>query len=54
MQNIDKEKASLIVTDHILKFHNIDRRKEYRKKWFENYNKETKISRERMNVIGIK
>ena len=33
-KKVNSEVASLIVEDHILKFHNIDRRREYRKKWF--------------------
>ena len=54
MAKIDMEVANLIIEDHILKFHNIDRRKEYRKKWFDKYDESTKINRERMLSINIK
>lgn len=36
--------ASLIVEDHILKFHNIDRREFYRDKWIEKYGPDAKLT----------
>ena len=39
--------ASLIVDDHILKFHNIDRRSDYRRVWFDKYGDGAKITEER-------
>jgi hypothetical protein len=36
--------ASLIVDEHILKFHNVDRRKFYRDKWFEKYGKKAQLT----------
>jgi hypothetical protein len=45
IKNVDGN-ASLIVEDHILKFHNIDRRREYRDKWELKYGIE-KITDER-------
>lgn len=39
--------ASLIVEDHVLKFHNIDRREIYRNKWFKKFGFEKKITDER-------
>lgn len=34
------DKSSIIVSDHILKFHNIDRRREYRRLWSKKYGNE--------------
>lgn len=39
--------ASLVVKEHVLKFHNIDRRREYRNRWFQTYGESTKLSREK-------
>ena len=44
---VDADVASLVVKDHILKFHNVDRRREYRKKWFDRYGQEEKLSLEK-------
>lgn len=44
---VDAGVASLVVEDHILKFHNIDRRREYRKKWFDAYGRDEKLSLEK-------
>lgn len=41
------ENASLMVEDHILKFHNIDRRLYYREKWNRKFGIENKITDER-------
>ncbi len=46
-ENVDLSIASLVVEDHILKFHNIDRRREYRKKWFDAYGREEKLDLEK-------
>lgn len=40
-------KANLIVGDHMLKFHNIDRRRQYRNRWFLKYGEGAKLTRER-------
>ncbi|MEK7673351.1 MAG: hypothetical protein AAB373_05720 [Patescibacteria group bacterium] len=37
------EKSSLIVDEHILKFHNLDRRKLFRNYWFKVYGKDQKV-----------
>lgn len=39
--------SSLIVDDHVLKFHNVDRRREYRGLWVEKYGEGAKLSEER-------
>lgn len=39
--------ASLVIGPNILKFHNIDRRKEYRDKWFAKYNNFEKLTKDR-------
>ncbi len=44
------ENSSLIINENILKFHNLDRRKEYRNKWVEKYG-DLKINDERF--LGI-
>lgn len=54
MIGINMEVASLIVEEHILKFHNVDRRKEYRKKWFDKYGQQVKIDGEKMLSLNIK
>lgn len=36
--------SGLLINEHILKFHNIDRRREYRNKWFKTYGADAKIS----------
>lgn len=46
-------KANLIVSDHMLKFHNIDRRRQYRNRWFLKYGEGAKLSMERFLRIGI-
>ncbi|NIA01937.1 MAG: hypothetical protein GWP15_00990 [Nitrospirae bacterium] len=51
MEVVDMEIASLIVEDHILKFHNVDRRREYRKKWFDKYGVEEKLDLEKF--LGV-
>lgn len=38
MPVVQNEHSSIIVTDHILKFHNNDRREYFRQKWYENVN----------------
>jgi len=44
---VDVNVASLVVEDHILKFHNVDRRREYRKKWFDKYGVKEKLDLEK-------
>ncbi len=47
------ENASLIVEENILKFHNVDRRREYRNQWFRTYGEDAKLRKEaflRLNV----
>lgn len=39
--------ASLIVEDHMLKFHNVDRRQFYRDKWFSKYDSDVKLTEKR-------
>jgi hypothetical protein len=39
--------ANLVIDDHILKFHNIDRRAEYRDRWFNKYGRSAKITDEK-------
>ena len=46
-ENVDLSIARLVVEDHILKFHNVDRRREYRKKWFDKYGREEKLDLEK-------
>ncbi|MDA1060915.1 MAG: hypothetical protein O3B47_03935 [bacterium] len=43
--------ANLIVEEHILKFHNIDRRREYRSLWFDRYGEAAKLSREKFSKL---
>lgn len=45
--NDASENASLVIDDHILKFHNIDRRRKYRNMWFVNYGKSEKIENDK-------
>ena len=48
-----KEKGgdSLIIEDHILKFHNVDRRAKYRDKWNDKYGKKEKITNEKFLLL---
>lgn len=39
--------ASLVIGEHILKFHNIDRRREYRNNWFVKYGENVKLNNEK-------
>ncbi|MEK7085592.1 MAG: hypothetical protein AAB953_01080 [Patescibacteria group bacterium] len=41
-KTVGKE-ADWIINDHILKFHNIDRRKQYRDRWLEKYGENAKL-----------
>ncbi|MBI2634689.1 hypothetical protein HYW82_03420 [Candidatus Peregrinibacteria bacterium] len=50
-RGIAGNEASLVITDHMLKFHNIDRRRQYRNEWFKRYG-EAKISREKFLKIS--
>lgn len=45
--------ASLIVDEHMLKFHNIDRRREYRSAWIKEYGEESKLNREKFLAMKI-
>jgi hypothetical protein len=54
MIGINLEVASLVVEEHILKFHNVDRRKEYRKKWFDKYGKGEFLDRDKLVSLNIK
>ncbi len=54
MVGVNMDVASLVVEEHILKFHNVDRRKEYRKKWFDKYDQQVKIDGEKMLSLNIK
>lgn len=45
------DKASLLVAEHVLKFHNVDRRREYRGLWLEKYGEDVKLSREKFLTI---
>lgn len=42
--------ASLIISEHILKFHNVDRRRKYRRVWFDTYGKE-KLSDQKFRAM---
>lgn len=44
---IAQDSASLLVNDHVLKFHNIDRRTEYRNRWIKTYGNDAKLTGER-------
>ncbi len=44
---IAQESASLLINDHVLKFHNIDRRTEYRNRWIKTYGNDAKLTGER-------
>lgn len=46
--------ASLIVEDHILKFHNVDRRREYRNLWFERYGNEQKLDKDKFLNLPVR
>lgn len=39
--------ASIVVSDHILKFHNVDKRSSYREKWINKYGVSAKLTKER-------
>ena len=39
------ESSSLIVEEHILKFHNVDRRREYRRLWIQRHGENAKLKR---------
>lgn len=39
--------ASLVISENMLKFHNVDRRREYRNRWFNKYGERTLLNRER-------
>lgn len=41
------ENAHLLVEEHILKFHNVDRRREYNLKWVGRYGKEAKLEEDK-------
>lgn len=41
------ERASLLVEEHVLKFHNVDRRKFYRDKWLDKYGESAKLTSDR-------
>ncbi|OGJ43178.1 hypothetical protein A3I58_00775 [Candidatus Peregrinibacteria bacterium RIFCSPLOWO2_02_FULL_39_10] len=45
------EQSSLLVNDHVLKFHNIDRRTEYKNKWIKTYGNDAKLTGERFFKI---
>lgn len=45
------ERASLIISDNILKFHNIDRRNEYNLKWMEAFGRKKALSKEEFLTI---
>jgi len=39
-----KDKSGIVVNDHMLKFHNLDRRKEYSEAWTKKYDRDAKIT----------
>jgi hypothetical protein len=45
--------ASIIIGEHILKFHNVDRRLEYRKKWIDKYGDSVKLTREKFLALWL-
>lgn len=45
--------ASLLINEHILKFHNIDRRRDYRNEWFKTYGENQKLNREKFLKLTI-
>lgn len=47
------ELSNLFVGDHVLKFHNVDRRAEYRKIWVEKYGENAKLTEEKFYTLGI-
>lgn len=47
------ESSSLIVSDHVLKFHNVDRRAEYRKIWVEKYGENAKLTKKKFEALEI-
>lgn len=42
---------SIVIGDHILKFHNVDRRREYRNKWDRRFGEEAKLTTEKFMKI---
>lgn len=46
-----KDSSGLLVEEHILKFHNIDRREEYRDAWIKKYGSDSKLTKEKF--IGL-
>ncbi len=45
------ETANILIDEHILKFHNLDRRREYRREWLEKFGSETKVDREKFTTL---
>ncbi len=45
--SIADERSNLLVKENILKFHNVDRRREYNLKWAEKFGKDAKLVREK-------
>lgn len=43
--------ADIVVDEHVLKFHNIDRRKEYRDRWFGKYGEGALITKEKFDSL---
>ena len=43
--------ASLVINEHMLKFHNVDRRRAYRNKWFKQYGRDAKLTDERFFLL---
>ncbi len=46
-RSITGEDVSLIIEDHILKFHHHDRRRDFSEKWFKTYGENVKLNDER-------
>lgn len=47
-----KDSTNILVGDHVLKFHNFDRRREYRRLWVDRY-KDSKISLEKFKALNL-
>lgn len=45
------KESSIIVGEHILKFHYVDRRLEYREKWFKKYGVSAKLTKEKFSAL---
>ncbi len=45
------ETADILISEHILKFHNLDRRREYSKDWLGKFGSGTKIDREKFTSL---